>query len=90
MSTREPWHPGETPDEQAARREAYERLSAAARRVGVSLDRLSDMLRQVTHNEAETRRFLADEVYGVPDSLLDDMVRVRLADLPAEDGPERE
>jgi 8-oxo-dGTP pyrophosphatase MutT (NUDIX family) len=87
MSTREPWHPGETPDEQAARREAYERLAAAARRVGVSLDRLSDMLRQVTNNEAETRRFLADEVYGVPDSLLDDMVRVRLADLPQEDDP---
>lgn len=86
MSTREPWHPGETPDEQAARREAYERLSAAARRVGVSLDRLSDMLRQVTRNEAETRRFLAHEVYGVPDSLLDDMVRVRLADLSARDG----
>lgn len=90
MSTREPWHPGETPDEQAARREAYERLSAAARRVGVSLDRLSHMLRQVTHNEAETRRFLADEVYGVPDSLLDDMVRIRLADLPAEDEPRSE
>jgi hypothetical protein len=87
MSTREPWHPGETPDEQAARRQAYERLLAAALRVGVSLDRLSDMLRQVTNNEAETRRFLAEEVYGVPDSLLDDMVRVRLADLPREDEP---
>ena len=44
--------------------EHLERLLAAAMRVGVSLDRLSDMLRQVTHNEAETRRFLADEVYG--------------------------
>ena len=90
MSTREPWHPGETPAEQAARREAYERLSAAARRVGLSLERLSDVLRQVTRNEAETRRFLADEVYGVPDSLLDDMVRVRLADLPAPDEPRPE
>ena len=85
VSTREPWQPGETADEQAARREAYERLSAAARRVGVSLERLSDLLRQVTHNEAQTRRFLADEVYGVPDALLDDLVRVRLADLPGED-----
>lgn len=85
MSMREPWHPGETPDEQAARQEAYERLLAAARRVGVSLDRLSDMLRQVTNNEAETRRFLADEVYGVPDALLDDLVRVRLADLPTKE-----
>jgi 8-oxo-dGTP pyrophosphatase MutT (NUDIX family) len=81
MSTREPWQPGETPDEQAARREAYERLSAAARRVGLPLERLSSLLRQVAHNEAETRRFLADEVYGVPDPLLDDLLRVRLQDL---------
>jgi 8-oxo-dGTP pyrophosphatase MutT (NUDIX family) len=81
MSMREPWHPGETPDEQAARREAYERLSAAARRIGLPLERLSSLLRQVAHNEAETRRFLADEVYGVPDPLLDDLLRVRLEDL---------
>lgn len=88
MSMREPWDPGETPDEQAARREAYERLSAAARRVGMSMERLSGMLRQVTRNETETRRFLADEVYGVPDTLLDDLLRVRLADLPLDDEPE--
>lgn len=81
MSTREPWDPGETPDEQAARREAYERLSAAARRIGLPLERLSGLLRQVAHNEAETRRFLAEEVYGVPDPLLDDLLRVRLEDL---------
>lgn len=79
-----PWDSGETPDEQAARREAYERLSAAARRVGVSIDRLGDLLRQVTRNETETRRFLADEVYGVPDPLLDDLLRVRMQDLAAE------
>lgn len=81
MSVREPWGPGETPDEQAARREAYERLSAAARRVGLSMERLSDLLRQVTRNETETRRFLADEVYGVPDPLLDDLLRLRMSDL---------
>ncbi|HEX6910592.1 MAG TPA: hypothetical protein VF142_09355 [Longimicrobium sp.] len=81
MSTNEPWHPGETPDEQDARREAYERLAAAARRVGLPLERLSSLLRQVAHNEAETRRFLSEEVYGVPDPLLDDLLRVRLADL---------
>jgi 8-oxo-dGTP pyrophosphatase MutT (NUDIX family) len=86
MSMREPWDPGETPDEQAARREAYERLSAAARRVGLSMERLSDVLRQVTRNEEETRRFLSDEVYGVPDTLLDDLLRVRLADLTRKDG----
>ena len=82
----QPWQPGETPDEQAARREAYERLSAAARRVGLSLDRLSDVLRQVTRNETETRRFLADEVYGVPDPLLDDLLRLRMKELDGEGG----
>lgn len=86
MSARHPWDPGETPDEQDARREAYERLSAAARRVGLPLEQLSTLLRQVAHNESETRRFLADEVYGVPDPLLDDLVRVRLADLGKQGG----
>lgn len=82
-----PWDPGETPDEQAARREAYERLSAAARRVGLSLERLSGLLRQVAANEAETRRFLSREVYGVPDDMLDELLRVRMADLPRPDDP---
>jgi hypothetical protein len=88
MDVNQPWHPGETPDEQDARRQAYERLSAAARRVGLSLERLSGMLRQVTTNEAETRRFLADEVYGVPDEHLDDFLRVRMADAEREKGTE--
>lgn len=78
--TREPWQPGETPQEEAARREAYRRLADAARRVGVPLERLGRMLREVARNEAETRRFLADEVYGVPDELLDDLIRVRTQD----------
>ena len=60
---------------------AYERIAAAARQAGVSLDRLHDMLRQVATNEAATRRFLADEVYGVEDDLLDDLLRIRLGDL---------
>jgi hypothetical protein len=74
---KEPWHPGDTPEEIAARREAYARLAAAARRVGVPLEQLSSLLRQVARNETETRRFLAEEVYGVPDDLLDDLIRVR-------------
>ena len=77
----EPWQPGETPEEQAARREAYQRLVDAARRVGVPLDRLARAISEVARNEAETRRFLTEEVYGVPDDLLDDLVRVRLKDL---------
>lgn len=79
----EPWHPGETPQEQAARREAYQRLMDAARRVGLPLEHLAGMLRQVGHNEAETRRFLAEEVYAVPDELLDDLLRIRMQGLGA-------
>jgi hypothetical protein len=80
MSMREPWDEGETPDEQEARREAYRRLADAARRVGLSLENRSGMLRQVTHNEVETRKFLADQVYGVPDEYLDDFLRTRMED----------
>lgn len=86
MDARHPWEQAETPDEQAARREAYERLSAAARRVGLSLDRLGDMLRQVSANETETRRLLS-QVYAVPDELLDDLLRLRMKDLPRDDQP---
>lgn len=77
----EPWHPGDTPEEAEARRAAYRRLAEAARRVGLPLEQLARMVRQVAHNETETRRFLREEVYGVPDDLLDDLVRVRLSDL---------
>ena len=77
----EPWEPGETPEEQAARREAYQRLVNAAKRVGLPLERLARAIGEVARSESETRRFLADEVYGVPDDLLDDLVRVRLKDL---------
>ena len=77
----EPWQPGETPEEQAARREAYQRLVNAAKRVGMPLERLARAIGEVARSESETRRFLADEVYGVPDDLLDDLVRVRLKDL---------
>lgn len=81
MNEPAPWAPGDSPEEVEARRLAHERLSAAARRVGLPLQTLHDLLAQVAHNETATRRFLADEVYGVPDALLDDLVRVRLADL---------
>jgi len=77
----EPWQPGETADEQEARKEAYRRLAAAARRIGLPLERLSSLLQQVATNEEETRRFLSREVYGVPDELLDDLLRVRIKDL---------
>ena len=81
----EPWQPGETPEEQAARREAYQRLVNAAKRVGMPLERLARAIGEVARSESETRRFLADEVYGVPDDRLDDLVRVRLHDLADRD-----
>jgi hypothetical protein len=80
MTHEEPWRPGETPEEDAARREAYRRLGEAARRMGVPIERLAALLRAVARNETETRAFLS-EVYGVPDTLLDDLLRLRLADL---------
>ena len=82
-----PWSPGESPEERAARREAYERLAAAARRAGMSLERLHVGLTRVARNETETRRFLAESVYNVPDDLLDDLIRLRLSDLATDDSP---
>jgi hypothetical protein len=75
---REPWDEAETPEEQAARRDAYRRLAEAARRVGLSVDSLADMMRQVAHNEVQTRRFLSEQVYGVPDAELDTLLRARM------------
>lgn len=81
MNSGDPFPPAETPSERIARQEAYERLAEAAKRAGLPLSRLHAALSRVAHNEAETRRFLAEEVYGVPDEFLDDLVRVRLADV---------
>lgn len=85
----EAWRFPEEASDRAARREAYERLARAARRAGMSIERLNEMLRQVTYNEQETRRFLADEVYGVPDELLDDLLRVRMTDLEDDEPADR-
>lgn len=81
MFPAEPWQPGETPEEEEARREAYRRLVSAAGRVGLSLEVLARLLRAVAQNEAETRIFLAREVYDVPDEWLDELLRARLAAL---------
>jgi hypothetical protein len=81
-----PWSPGESPEERQARREAYARLAAAARRAGLPIQRLHDLLGQVARNESETRAFLRDEVYGVPDSILDDLLRLRMSDLEEREG----
>lgn len=83
---RQPWDPAETPEQEAARREALQRLADAALRVGMPLERLGELLGRVARNEAETRRFLSEEVYGVTDEWLDELVRVRLGDLAREKG----
>jgi len=78
------WLPDETPEEEARKREIYQRLLDTARRIGVPLENLHRVLANLARNEVETRRFLSEEVYGVPDALLDEMVRVRMQD--REDG----
>jgi hypothetical protein len=82
---KEPWRPEPSAKEDAVRREALQRLADAARRLGVPRDQLASLLRQVESNEEATRRFLSEEVYHVPDELLDDLLRVHLADLEDDD-----
>jgi hypothetical protein len=84
MPVREPWFEGETNEERAARREAYERLAASAHRMGMPIERLGALLRQLQSNEEETRAFLGD-IYHVPDHSLDDFLRLRLKDLDSDD-----
>jgi hypothetical protein len=76
-----PFSPGDGPEEEAARREAYDRLLAAARRTGTPVARLAAALRALARNETETRRFLTQEVYNVDDDQLDALIRHRLASL---------
>lgn len=66
-----------SPEEEARRREALERLAAAAHRVGLPRERLAALLRKLHSNEAETRRFLADEVYGVSEEEIDQLLKRR-------------
>ena len=83
--TDDKWRGEPDPSEQERRQASLERLAAAARRLGVSTERMAGLLRELEKNEVATRRFLADEVYGVPDDLLDDLVRLRLVDLEEEE-----
>jgi hypothetical protein len=76
-----PWHPGDSPAERQARQEAYDRLVAAAQRAGEPIRKLHQLLTTIAVNETETRRFLSEEVYGVPDDLLDDLLSLRLREL---------
>ena len=77
----EPWRPESSAADAEARRAALQRLADAARRVGLPRDQLASLLKQVETNEEATRKFLSRDVYGIPDELLDDLLRVHLADL---------
>ena len=46
------------------------------------LSRIRRDMQVMSRTELETRRILAEEVYGVPETWLDEVLRVRLADLP--------
>lgn len=73
--------PDDEPDQV---REARERLARAVQRAGLPLERLALLMRRLGENEAITRRFLAEQVYGVSDAELDALVRERIRQLDAE------
>jgi hypothetical protein len=57
------------------------RLQTLATNGRGALLRLAAAARALVRNRTETRRVLSEEVYRVPEPLLDDVVRVRLEDL---------
>jgi len=61
------------------------RLAAVARQAGMPIERLAAALRALAEAESETRRMLARDVYGIPEELLDDVLRLRLSDLEVDD-----
>lgn len=66
----------------ALRREALERLAAAARRLGLPAERLALLLRKLEANELATREFLAREVYNVSEEELDQLIKRKLEEEP--------
>jgi hypothetical protein len=67
------------------REQEYARLAAVARQAGLPIERLAAALRALARAEGETRRMLARDVYGIPEELLDDVLRIRLSDLEVDD-----
>lgn len=73
---------GESREEHlAAYRRIMEHLRGLESGSRANLERLRGDLEIVRRNEEATRRLLAEEVYGVPDGWLDELLRVRLDDL---------
>lgn len=73
----EPWkeEPGE--EHLRAYRRIVEHLRGLAAGSRANLERLKGDLEIVLRNEEATRRLLAEEVYGVPEGWLDELLRVR-------------
>jgi hypothetical protein len=55
-------------------------LDAVSSGGSATLERLAADVKSLLANEVETRRLLAEQVYGVPDEWLDELLRVRLDD----------
>lgn len=73
---------GGSPEEYGeAYRRILERLQELVEGNRSVLERLSEDLRTVLRNEEATRRLLSEEVYGVPDGRLDELLRARLEEL---------
>jgi hypothetical protein len=73
---------GEDPRE---REEEFARLASLARQAGLPIERMAAALRALERAESETRRVLARDVYGIPEELLDDVLRLRLRELEGDD-----
>lgn len=67
-------------------RRMLEGLQRVAGSGSVIISRFAADVRQLIENGVETRRILAEQVYRIPDAWLDEVVRVRIADLEAEEG----
>ncbi len=73
---------GEPEEEQLrAYRRIVEHLRDLATGSRANLERLKGDLEVVLRNEEVTRRLLAEQVYGVPEGWIDEVLRTRLEEL---------
>lgn len=86
-----PTHPMEwrKPDDSwEQHRRMLEGLQQVAGSGSMIISRFAADVRQLIENGVETRRLLAEQVYRIPDAWLDEVVRVRIADLEADEDDE--
>lgn len=65
-------------------RRMLEGLQQVAGGGSLVISRFAADVRALIHNGVETRRLLSEQVYRIPESWLDEVVRVRMADLEGE------